>query len=128
MYDVGGRPSYNRSLSSYSPFVHSGCQFPSPAFFAAMMACARSARQSLVRMEETLLRTVFSVIESCLAMSGLCRCFAMRERTCTSRAVSSGKGLGVPGRLRKLEEAHEPPNQIRGGALARGDTAQTADD
>lgn len=50
------------------------CQVSRPAWRAVAMAWARSRTQSFTRIEDTLLRTVFSLISSLSAISGLCRC------------------------------------------------------
>ena len=69
-------------------------RYPRPASLARMIAWARSATYSLVKMLETWLPTVFVLRESSLAMEGLGWPWAMKSRISHSRSVRLGKAWG----------------------------------
>src|SRR5215212_9028582 len=72
---------------------------PIPASRARMTACALSATCSLTRMLETWFLTVFTLTNSCRAISWLLLPCATRDRISSSRSVSSGNArCGAPDR------------------------------
>jgi hypothetical protein len=60
-------------------------------------------------MFETLLRTVFSLSVSCLAISKFARPLAINSRISRSRAVSSGNGSGGAGELKNCRSRPATP-------------------
>src|SRR3954453_19630292 len=75
---------------------------PRPALRAWIMAVARSAEPSLVKMVDTLLATVFGARSRRVAIAGLERPAASRSRISRSRVVSSGNGSVGGGAAKKV--------------------------